>query len=64
MWNAFERSRAIVTVLLGRFLLLTPLVIVLFISCSAVVVECLYLKPCWCGGMIMLLVMCDKDNFF
>ena len=36
MSNAFERSRAIPTVLFFK-----PLMIVLFISCSAVVVECL-----------------------
>ena len=46
------------------FFFLKPLVIVLFISCSAVVVECLCLKPCWCGGMIVLLVMCDRMIFF
>ena len=61
--NDFERSRAIATVLLGGFLLLKPLVIVLFISCNAVVVECLCLKPCWCGGMIVLLVMCGRMIF-
>ena len=37
--------------------------IVLFISCNAVVVECLCLKPCWCGGMIVLLVMCGRMFF-
>ena len=45
------------------FLLLKPLVIVLFISCNAVVVECLCLKPCWCGGMVVLLVMCGRMIF-
>ena len=58
--NAFERSRAIATVL---FFLLKAWVIVLFISCNAVVVECLCLKPCWCGGMIVLLVMCGRMIF-
>ena len=61
--NAFERSRAIATVLFFVFLLLKPLVIVLFISCNAVVVECLCLKPCWCGGMVVLLVMCGRMIF-
>ena len=39
------------------------LVIVLFISCSAIVVKCLCLKPCWCGGMNVLLVMCGRMIF-
>ena len=63
MSNAFERSRAIATVLLFCFLLLKPLEIVLFISCNAVVVECLCLKPCWCGGMIILFVMYGRMIF-
>ena len=37
--------------------------IVLFILCNAVVVECLCLKPCWCGCMIVLLVMCSRMIF-
>ena len=61
--NAFDRSRAIATVLLF-VCFLKPLVIVLLISCSAVVVECLCIKPCWCGSMIMLLVMCGRMIFF
>ena len=61
MSNAFERSRAIATVL---FFLLKPLVITLFILCSAVVVECLRLNPCWCGGMIILFVMYGRMIFF
>ena len=35
----------------------------LFISCSAAVVESLCLKPCWCVGMIMLLLMCGRMIF-
>ena len=31
--------------------------IVLFMLCKAVVVECLDLKPCWCDGYVMLFVM-------
>ena len=60
--NGFKRSRAIATALF-YFLLLKPLVIVLFISCNAVVLECLCLKPYWCGGMIVLLVMWDRLIF-
>ena len=37
--------------------------VVLFILCSAVVVECLCLNRCWCGGMIMLFVMCGRMIF-
>ena len=37
--------------------------IVLFISCSAVVVECLRLNPCWCGGNIILFVMYGRMIF-
>ena len=50
--------------LLRRFCFFKPLVIVLFISCSAVVVERLCLKPCWCGGMIVLFVMYGRMIFF
>ena len=39
-------------------------VAMLLILCSAVVVECLRLNPCWCGGMIMLFVMCGRMIFF
>ena len=60
MLNAFERSRAIATVLF--FFLLKPLVI-MFFFCSAVVVECLRLNPCWCGGMIILFVMYGRMIF-
>ena len=35
----------------------------LFIVCSAVVVECLRLNPCWCGGMIILFVMYGRMIF-
>ena len=48
----------------GSFFLLKPLVITLFILCSAVVVECLRLNPCWCGGMIILFVMYGRMIFF
>ena len=35
----------------------------LFILCSAVVVECLRLNPCWSGGMIILFVMYGRMIF-
>ena len=55
--KAFDVSRATVMVLMGGFSWLNPLVIVLFISCRAVVVECLLLKPCWklCWGMLLVM---------
>ena len=61
--NAFERPRAIAMVLFF-FFLLKLLEIMLFILCSAVAVECLRLNPCWCGGMIMLFVMCGRMIYF
>ena len=52
--------------LLQRFVLLQskPIVIVSFILCSAVVVGCLFQKPCWCGCMSILFVMCGRMFFF
>ena len=35
----------------------------LFILCSAVVVECLRLNPCLCEGMIILFVMYGRMIF-
>ena len=37
--------------------------VVLFILCSAVVVECLRLNPCLCGGMIIFFVMYGRMIF-
>ena len=36
------------------FFWVKPVVIMLFIVCSAVVVKCLVLKPCWWDGRVML----------
>ena len=45
--NAFDMSSAMATVRLGGFFWLKPVVIMLLMVCSAVVVECCVLKPCW-----------------
>lgn len=55
--KALDMSRATDTVLSGGCGLLKPCVIMLFMACSAVVVECLALKPCWCCCVVMLGVM-------
>lgn len=44
--KAFDMSSATIIVLSGGFFALKPLMILFVISCSAVVVECLCLKPC------------------
>ena len=54
MSNALLRSRATVMVLLGGCFWLNPVVIILFIVCRAVFVECFCLNPC----CILLLGMC------
>ena len=46
--KALVISRAIVSVRLGGLCWLKPVVIMLFIVCSAVVVECFVRNPCWC----------------
>ena len=47
-------SRAIASVRCGGLFWLKPVVIILFIVCNAVVVECCVRKPCWCvwSGML------------
>ena len=55
--KALLMSNAIIIVLCGGCNLLKPLVMVLFMLCNAVVVECLVLKPCWCDRYVMLFVM-------
>ena len=45
--NAFDMSSAMSIVLSGGCFLLKPVAIVFVISCSAVTVENLLLKPCW-----------------
>ena len=44
--NALDMSRAVATVRVGGLCWLSLVVIVSFILCSAVVVECCFLKPC------------------
>ena len=55
--NALLMSSAIAMVRCGGCFLLKPVVMVLFMWCSAVVVDLCYLKPCWCSGSEMLSVM-------
>ena len=45
--NALDMSSDVMMVRFGGFLLLNPVVIVLFMGCSAVVVLCCFLNPCW-----------------
>ena len=44
--KAWEKSIAVRTVLWGGLFWLKPLIIGSIMECSAVVVECLFLKPC------------------
>ena len=46
--NALDISSAIASVLCGGLCWLKPVVMMLFILCRAVVVECCFRKPCWC----------------
>ena len=46
--KALDMSSAIASVLCGGLCWLNPVVMMLFIVCSAVVVECCLRKPCWC----------------
>jgi hypothetical protein len=48
--NALDMSKATATVRCAGLFLLKPVVMMLFTLCSAVVVEWLVLKPCWCCG--------------
>ena len=61
--KAFDMSRAIASVLCGGFCWLNPCVMVLFMVCSAVTVECLCLNPCWCAGGVMFCVMLGRSIF-
>ena len=57
MSNTFGMFSAIAIVLTGSFFLLKPAVIVVFIVCKAVIVECFALNPCWYVWICKLLVM-------
>ena len=61
--KAFDMSRATTTVRFGGFVLLKPWVMVLFSVCSAVVVECCFLKPCCSALFGMLSVMYGSMAF-
>ena len=47
----------------GGLVVLNPVVIVLFMWCSAVVVDLCRLNPCWCSGSVMLFVICGSMIF-
>ena len=55
--NAFDMSRAMASVRFGGLFALKPVAMMLLIVCSAVVVECCFRKPCWCGWGVKLWVM-------
>lgn len=55
--KALLMSRVTRTVRDGGCFWLKPSLMVLMMLCSAVLVECLGLKPCWCGFGGMLSVM-------
>lgn len=61
--KALDMSNAMAMVLSGGLLLLNPVTMVLFILCSAVVVDLCCLKPCWCSGSVMLFVICGRSIF-
>ena len=56
-------SRATTIVLSGGCFWLKPVVIVFVILCSAVVVEWLVLKPCWCCMLGMFCVISGRTVF-
>ena len=56
--NAFDMSSAIAIVVSGVFFfMLKPVVIVVFIVCKAVMVECVVLNQCCCVWLCKLFVM-------
>ena len=61
--NAFLVSSATVIVCSGGLLWLKPVAIVLFMLCSAVLVEWLLLKPCYVEMCRMLFVMYGSSVF-
>ena len=61
--NALLMSSAVPIVRCGGLFALNPVVIMLFMWCSAVVVDLCCLKPCWCSGSVMLFVMCGSMIF-
>ena len=61
--NAFVMSRDVMIVRLGGFCWLKPVEMVLFIWCSAVVVECCFLKPCCAVTFGMFSVMYGRMIF-
>ena len=48
--NALVMSSDVMIVRMGGFLWLKPEATTLLILCSAVLVECSFLKPCWKGS--------------
>ena len=56
-------SSAVPIVRCGGLFALNPVVIMLLMWCSAVVVDLCCLKPCWCSGSVILLVMCGSMSF-
>ena len=61
--NALLMSRAIAIVRCGGLFALSPVVIVLFMWCSAVMVDLFCLNPCWCSGSVMWFVMNGRIIF-
>ena len=61
--NALDMSSAMAIVRCGGLRWLSPVVMMLFMLCSAVLVERCCLKPCWCSGSVMLFVMCGRIIF-
>jgi len=61
--KALLRSSETTIVRLGGFVWLKPVEIWLASWCSAVVVECIVLKPCWCSIFGIFGVMCGNRAF-
>ena len=62
MSNFIDMSSAIAIVLSGGFFILNPVVVVLFIVCSAVV-ECFVLSQCWCVSFCKWFVIYGRVIF-
>ena len=61
--NTLLMSSAVAIVRCGGLFALNPVVMMLFMWCSAVMVDLCCLKPCWCSGSVVLFVMYGRMIF-
>ena len=64
MSNAFDMTSAIAIVFSGGLFHIEPVITTLFIVCSAAMVECYILNPCWCVRICKLFVKSGRILFY